>query len=75
MQKKNPKKQASSMRHRFYKVQFLENLLFNQLQNAVYLILYLNCLNKKVTMDCFLSQKEDSFCLIKLKSFLLLTSE
>ena len=45
--KEKKKDQASSRRHRFYKVQFLESLLFNQLQNEVYLTLYLNCLNKK----------------------------
>lgn len=71
--KKGKKAQISSMKHKFYKVQFLENILFNRLQNSYNLIFGLYKL--KVTMDSFLNQKKDSFCLIKLKVFLLLMVE
>lgn len=71
--KKGKKAQISSMKHKFYKVQFLENILFNRLLNSYNLIFGLYKL--KVTMDSFLNQKKDSFCLIKLKVFLLLMVE
>lgn len=70
---KKKKAQTSSMKHKFYKVQFLENILFNRLQNSYNLIFGLYKL--KVTTDSFLNQKKDSFCLIELKVFLLLMVE